>query len=327
MKLLSKKSTLKGEVSIPGSKSHTIRAVAIAALAAGKSILHRPLISSDTLSAVDCYRSLGAEIDISNSEKWLITGTGGRIRNENQTIDVGNSGTTLRLALGSAALGSPDGAVTFTGDKQIQSRLLGALVESLNDLGATVASVNNNGCAPVSVSGQLIGGRTTIECFTSQYLSSLLMACPLAQNDTEINVTLLNEPDYVRLTLDWLDKQGIRYENNDFKTFYVPGGQRYTPFDDAICADFSSATFFLCAAALCGDNVLIRGLDFNDSQPDKAVADYLRAMGADITQDTDGLRIRAADPDRPRRYGRRARRRDRQPRPRHSVRVARRLTL
>ncbi|NLW84819.1 MAG: 3-phosphoshikimate 1-carboxyvinyltransferase [Phycisphaerae bacterium] len=294
MKLLSNKSTLKGEISIPGSKSHTIRAVAVAALAEGTSCIRNPLISSDTLSAVDCYRSLGAEIDKSNPEIWVVTGTSGKIRNKNQLIDVGNSGTTLRMALASAALGTPEGSVTFTGDKQIQTRLLGALANSLNDLGAIVQSVKGNGCAPAIVRGQLKGGRTSIECFTSQYLSSLLMACPLAEGDTEIEVTLLNEPDYVKITIDWLDKQQIRYENNDFKSLFIPGGQHYTAFDEAICADFSSATFFLCAAALCGRDVLIRGLDFNDSQPDKAVADYLAAMGADIRQEPNGIRIRAS---------------------------------
>ena len=294
MRLLAKKSTLKGRISIPGSKSHTIRAVAVAALAQGNSCIRRPLLSSDTLSAVDCYRALGAEINTENPEKWTVTGTAGRIRNDSQTIDVGNSGTTLRLALGSAALGSPAGSVTFTGDHQIQGRLLGALVQSLNDLGATVKSVKNNGCAPVTVSGQLTGGRTSIECFTSQYLSSLLMACPLAPQDTEIEVPLLNEPDYVQITLDWLDKQKIHYQNNNLKTVFVPGGQHYTAFDEAIPADFSSATFFLCAAAVCGGDVLVQGLDFNDSQPDKAVADYLKAMGADITQQPDGIRVRTS---------------------------------
>jgi 3-phosphoshikimate 1-carboxyvinyltransferase len=295
MKLVTKKSTLRGRVSIPGSKSHTIRAVAIASLAEGQSIIHHPLISNDTLSAAECYRALGAQIDIRTPNAWKIYGNNGRIFNNNQTIDVGNSGTTLRLALGSAALGSPDGSVSFTGDKQIQTRVLGALIESLNDLGAKVLSVNNNGCAPAVVSGQLSGGRTSIECFTSQYLSSLLMACPLAQGDTEINVTLLNEPDYVRITLDWLDKQHIQYRNENFRAVFIPGGQHYTAFESTIPADFSSATFFLCAAAICGDDVLVQGLDFNDSQPDKAVGDYLKAMGADITQEVDGIRVRKAN--------------------------------
>ena len=292
MKLLSKKSTLNGSVLIPGSKSHTIRAVAVAALADGQSNIRHPLSSNDTLSAVDCYRSLGAKIDTGIPELWTVQGTGGHIKTENQTIDVGNSGTTLRLALASAALGSPAGNITFTGDKQIQQRLLQALIGSLNDLGAKVHSVKDNGCAPAVVSGTLKGGRTSIECFTSQFLSSLLMACPLATGDSEITVTLLNEPDYVQITLDWLDKQKIKYQNNGFKTLHIPGGQHYTAFDQSIPADFSSATFFLCAGAICGKDILVQGLDFSDSQPDKAVADYLKAMGADITQEPGGIRVR-----------------------------------
>jgi 3-phosphoshikimate 1-carboxyvinyltransferase len=292
MKLIARKSHLKGTVSIPGSKSHTIRAVAIASLAEGKSLIRRPLISSDTLSAVDCYRALGAQIDTSSTTVWTVIGTGGHIDSHNQIIDVGNSGTTLRLALGSASLGKPDGTLTFTGDAQLQSRLLSDLIQSLNDLGANVRSLSNNGCAPVAVSGQLKGGQTSIACFTSQYLSSLLLACPLAPGNSFIEVTLLNEPDYVRMTLDWLDKQDIWYENNKLKTLFILGDQHYRPFDETIGADFSSATFFLCAAALCGQEVLIEGLDFLDSQPDKAVVDYLRAMGACIQEEKTGVLVR-----------------------------------
>ena len=146
--------------------------------------------------------------------------------------------------------------------------------------------------APVTISGTLKGGKTTLKCITSQYLSSLLLAAPLAKNDTTIDITLLNEPDYVQVTLDWLDKQGIKYENNDFKSFKIPGRQKYTAFNSAIPADFSSATFFLCAGAILDADITLRGLDFSDSQPDKAVADYLKAMGADITIDTDAVHIK-----------------------------------
>ncbi|MBW8034576.1 MAG: 3-phosphoshikimate 1-carboxyvinyltransferase, partial [Planctomycetes bacterium] len=104
MKLIASKSTLGGTVSIPGSKSHTIRGIAIASLAEGESIIRNPLISSDTLSAVQCYRGLGATIDTSCAETWKIIGTSGKIRPEGRTINVGNSGTTLRVAMGSAAL-------------------------------------------------------------------------------------------------------------------------------------------------------------------------------------------------------------------------------
>jgi 3-phosphoshikimate 1-carboxyvinyltransferase len=163
----------------------------------------------------------------------------------------------------------------------------------LRDLGATCVSLKSNGKAPVQIGGQLKGGRTSIEAKTSQYLTSLLMCTPLATKDTEINVTLLHEPGYAQMTLDWLDKQGIVYENDRMRHFRVKGGQSYQPFDLPVPADFSSATFFLCGAALFGE-VTLKGLDFADSQPDKAVVDYLRAMGADIAVDTDGITVKAA---------------------------------
>ena len=295
MKLAVSKSRLKGTVAIPGSKSHTIRAVAIASLAEGRSTIRNPLISSDTLSAVACYKALGAEIDTSDAGCWLVTGTGGKIKPPAETIDVGNSGTTLRVAIGSAALAPLGQAITFTGDEQIRTRPIGPLLDALNELGAMCKSINNNGKPPVTIAGQLKGGRTTIAAATSQYLSSLLLCTPLAKNDTEINVTLLNEPGYVQMTLDWLDKQNIEYQNRNFRNFKIKAGQSYSAFDLAIAADFSSATFFLCAAALIGDEVTLTGLDFTDSQPDKAVVDYLRQMGADITVNPDSVVVRAAE--------------------------------
>ena len=294
MKLVVRKSKLTGTVSIPGSKSHTIRAITIASLAAGQSTIRNPLVSDDTLSAVNCYRAFGARIETTNEKMWKVVGTGGRPDVPVEIIDVGNSGTTLRIALGSAALLDKDATVTFTGDDQIRSRPVGPLLTSLKDLGAKGYSVNKNGKPPVAISGKLVGGTTTIQVATSQYLSSLLLATPLAEKDTEIEVTLLNEPDYVQMTLDWLDKQCIKYENDRMRHFKVAGGQKYKAFDSAIPADFSSATFFLCAAAIGDNDVTLTGLDFADSQPDKAVADYLRSMGADISIDKDAVHVKGA---------------------------------
>jgi len=282
MKLVVKKSRLKGTVAIPGSKSHTIRAVAIASLAGGQSLIHAPLDSSDTQAAVACYRALGAAIDTSNPKLWKVTGTNGKITPPKEIIDVGNSGTTLRIAMGSVALAPSGQTTTFTGDEQIQTRPVQPLIDSLNDLGAKCVSLKNNGKVPVEISGKLAGGRTAIDAFTSQYLSSLLLCAPLASDDTRIDVTLLNEPGYVQMTLDWLDKQQIEYENQQMRKFRIRGNQSYRAFEAAVAADFSSATFFLCAAALIADEVTLLGLDFTDSQPDKAVVDYLKAMGADI---------------------------------------------
>ncbi len=303
MEIYTGKSKLEGFVAIPASKSHTIRAVAIASLAKGESIIKNPLVSNDTISAVECYRRLGAEIDNRNEKEWIIDGNGGKISFQEDKIDVGNSGTTLRIALGSSALVSGKQSIVFDGDEQIRTRSVAHLLNSLNELGAECKSFDGSGKVPVEVKGTLKGGKTTIECWTSQYLTSLLMCLPLAEKNSEIDITLLNEPDYVQITLDWLDRQGIEYQNKNLKKFKIKGGQKYFRFQKQIPADFSSATFFLVGAALFGGRVEIMGLDFKDSQPDKLVIDYLEQMGADIQKTensiivTGGNRLKGAELD------------------------------
>ena len=120
---------------------------------------------------------------------------------------------------------------------------------------------------------------------SSQYVSSLLIACPLAPNDTEIIVENPSELPYIDMTLAWLDEQKIRYTREGYTRFVVPGGQRYRSFEKTIPADWSSAAFPLCAAALTDSDVVLEGLDMHDVQGDKAIVDYLRRMGANITED------------------------------------------
>jgi 3-phosphoshikimate 1-carboxyvinyltransferase len=289
--LLCERSTLRGAVDIPGSKSHTIRAVAIAALAHGCSVIHRPLDSADTRAAVNAYQALGAQV-ATQGDEWHITGTGGKLEAPDNVIDVGNSGTTMCLALGSASL-LPQGLAVLTGDVQVRRRPCGPLAASLNELGANVRSTRDNGTPPLVVEGWLRGGETTIEAVTSQYLSSLLLAAPLAGNDTTIAAPLLNERPYVSMTLDWLARQGVRVAYEDYKRFQIQGGQAYQPVDRGIPGDFSSATFFLAAGALGDNDILLRGLDMNDTQGDRAVVDYLRLMGASIAEEPEGLRVKS----------------------------------
>ncbi|NLT59655.1 MAG: 3-phosphoshikimate 1-carboxyvinyltransferase [Candidatus Hydrogenedentes bacterium] len=291
MDLICEKSTLRGAVNIPGSKSHTIRAVAVAALAGGESVIRQPLESRDAAACVAVYRAFGADLELT-PDVWRVQGLHGEPRTPENVIDVGNSGTSLRIAMGSAAL-LRSGMAVLTGDQQIRRRPGGPLAGALTELGARVRSTRGNGCAPFVVEGRLRGGRTAIEAATSQYLSSLLLAAPLADGDTEIEVTLLNEAPYVVMTLDWLEREGIVLERDGLQWFRVPGGQRYPAFDRRIPGDFSSATFFLAAGALEGNNVLSRGLDLTDVQGDKAVLDYLRAMGAEISEEDEGVRVRA----------------------------------
>ncbi|MBN1685453.1 MAG: 3-phosphoshikimate 1-carboxyvinyltransferase [Spirochaetales bacterium] len=277
-----------GSVRIPGSKSHTIRALVIATLAGGESTILDPLDSSDTQACVDACRAFGAEIT-EHPGKWTVTGTAGKPMTPENVIDVRNSGTTLYLLAGIAAL--QEHWVIFTGDGQIRSRPAGPLLQSLKDLGARVLSTKSDGRAPFLVGGTLAGGKTIISCPTSQYLSGLLLAAPLASGDTEIEITLLNEKPYVEMTLSWLDNQHIKYENDNFKRIFVRGGQKYVPFSRSIPGDFSSATFFLCAAAVCGTSLTVEGLDFNDPQGDKAVVGMLEALGCRIEREDGGVTV------------------------------------
>jgi 3-phosphoshikimate 1-carboxyvinyltransferase len=161
-------------------------------------------------------------------------------------------------------------------------------------MGANVESAPN-GCAPFTVTGPLKTGEVTVDCPVSQYLSALLLAAPLitdgAAEVSQINVRTLNEAPYVGITLDWLEGQGIRYERKDWEEFRIPAGQSYRPFEKVVPADWSSATFFLVAAAITGGTLVLEGLDTADSQGDKAVVGMLEAMGCQSEEVPGGLRI------------------------------------
>ena len=289
MKLHVNKSMLSGSVEMPGSKSHTIRAVVIASLAAGTSRIRKPLVASDTLAAVSACRLFGAEI--LKQEDWMVHGVAGSPRVPDNVIDVGNSGTTLYIALGTAAL--VNGVTVLTGDGQIRRRPAGPLIDALNGLGAKVESTRGNDMAPIIVRGPMRGRKIELDgSKTSQYLTSLLINCPLAAGDTEIEVSNLIERPYVEMTLGWLADQGIDVDNDDFRRFRIGGGQKYEQFERTISADFSSATFFMCAAAITGSELELVGLDLTDTQGDKAVAGMLAQMGAEVEPTPNGLVIR-----------------------------------
>lgn len=284
-----KKSILSGKVKIPPSKSHTIRAVAIASLAKGKSKIMSPLVSEDTLAAVESYQTLGAKIQIQR-DLWTVTGFDGKPTPIKNCLDVKNSGTTLNIVMGSCALLKKT-EVLLTGDQQTKKRPVGPLVQSLNDLGASISYTEKQGFPPLIIKGKLTGGKTTLSAQSSQYLTSLLINTPLADNETLIDVPLLYEKSYVEMTLEWLKYEKVKFENEDMRKFRIPGNQSYPAFKRKIPSDFSSATFFLSAGALMNNDITCLGLDFNDPQGDKAVIDYLKRMGAKVEIGKNFVRI------------------------------------
>lgn len=283
------KSDVHGEIYIPGSKSHTIRSLFFAALADGKSKIKNPLISSDSISAVNLCKSFGATYNLSGN-CYLVDGVGCNPKVPENIIDVGNSGTSLRLGLMTAAL--VQGYTVFTGDYQIRKRQIGPLVQAINNLGGEAFTTRGNNSAPVVIKGRAKGGATKLDAVTSQYLSSILVNAPLLEKDTHIEVTRLNEIPYVEITLWWLNKFGIKYKHNEMKEFYIPGQQQYSPFECTIPGDFSSATFFMVLSAISGQELVLSNLDMSDPQGDKLVLAILEDMGAKVTYGKNSITIK-----------------------------------
>lgn len=278
MKIKIKRSKINGEISVPGSKSHTIRAVAVATMATGKSVIHAPLVSGDTLSSLKASEAFGAEI-LKEKNKWTISGVGGKIKDPGKVIDMGNSGTSLRIFSGLAATSSHK--VAFDGDDSLRTRPMGQLLDALEMLG--VRSESQKGKCPLWIQGPVAGGKTRINGQSSQFLTALLFAAPLAEKDTAIEVYNLNEKPYVEITLDWLSRQGIEYDcQESLEYFEIKGAQSYKAFERAVPADFSTATFPLVAAAVTGGKAIIRNLDFEDRQGDKEVFKHLEKMGMTV---------------------------------------------
>lgn len=280
------------QVYIPASKSHSIRAIFIAGLAKGKSIIRKPLFSKDVMSAVNVMRQFGATIDVKENI-ICVEGVDGKIKCPKEAVDVGNSGTTLRFAMLVAA--QIEGDTVLTGDFQIQKRPVIELVKLIRNLGGTVEFLKNKNCAPLKIRGKIKGGYSDLDAFSSQYLSSALISCPLLKNNTEINITRLNEKPYVDMTLWWLDKQNIKYKNEDYKKITIYGNQCYRSFDEEIAGDYSSATFFIVLACILKKRIVLKNLDIMDRQGDKEVLNMVKEMGANVIEKTNEIIVEGND--------------------------------
>lgn len=274
------RSALSGEVYAPPSKSYTHRAILITALGPGGRV-RRPLLSADTLATVSASEAFGARIrKETEKDDLFIEGICDRPQTPENVIDVLNSGTTLRFCSAVAAL--TEGAV-LTGDSSIRTRPNGPLLSSLVELGADAFSIRNNGMAPLVIRGKIDGGTVHLQGgVSSQFLSALLIACPLAENETRIVVEgELKSRPYAEITLDMLHEAGVRVEAEP-QEFIVPGGQSFGLKDYTIPGDFSSASYPLAAAAVTGSELTVRGI-FPSRQGDSAIIDILTRMGAQVS--------------------------------------------
>jgi 3-phosphoshikimate 1-carboxyvinyltransferase len=277
-------SPLTGEVTAPPSKSYTHRAVIVASLAAGKSIIESPLLSDDTLYTINACRYLGADITM-NGERLRIIGGGGKIRlaTGKDRIFVGNSGSTIRMVAPLAALGQS--RVVFDGDSRLRQRPMGDLISALESLGVHARSLNDNGCPPIEIQGgKLSGGEVSLAGEeSSQHISSLLMIAPYIKDGIKIRIAggLRSRP-YIDITLDVMRAFGVEAVNKDYKELLVRGGQEYKARHYRIEGDYSSAAYFFAAGAIGGKEVTVKNLKTDSVQGDKHLLDILAEMGCSV---------------------------------------------
>lgn len=293
VKMIVRKSQISGSAAAPPSKSYTHRAIICAALADGISTISNPLFSDDAGATLAACEALGAEILEKSPERIVIKGTGGSVGAGNATIDCRESGSTLRFMIPLAALSGKE--ITFTGKPGLAKRPINDLLEALTQLGVRREYVNKNNMLPVRIFGSktMEGGRITIRGdVSSQFVSGLLFALPLAEGDSEIS--LIGEVvsrDYIAITLDVLEKFGIRMEHSDdFRSFKIKGNQRYNSREYLVEGDYSSAAFLLAAGALAG-KVTVTNLDRGSKQGDRRIVDILRSMEAKITAGEDYVSV------------------------------------
>ncbi len=276
-------SKIRGEIHVPSSKSLTQRAVAAAMLANGTSIIRNPSLCADAQAALHIALLMGAEV-LKQDDEWYISGN---FRAPAHPLDCGESALCARLFTPIAAL--HDSPVELTGRGTLLNRSMNDVLAVLNTFGVTSNSqfsiLNSQFKGPLKSTHATIDGGAT-----SQTLSGLLMALPMADGDSEIRVQNLVSRAYVDMTIELLRTFGIIIENQNYQLFHIKGGQCYAPQTYTVEGDWSSAAYWLATAAING-NFVLHGLHRDSLQPDKAMLQVVQMIGAEAGWIDDALHV------------------------------------
>ena len=272
--------SLRGTVKAPPSKSFTHRAFIAATLSPGASVIRDPLICDDTLATLDACRMLGAKIIKKETSVFEIQGRSKPLTPEN-VINCRDSASTIRFLTPICALA--EGISVLTGGNSLRRRPMGPLLDAMRQLGIQCYSTRGDSCPPVVVfGGGIKGGKTSI-CgdVSSQFVSGLLFATPMAQEDTDIDIsTTLESKPYVEITMSVLRSHGIEVEADlDFRSFHVPCDQKFVPSSHTIEGDYSSAAFLLAAAVITNSKIRVTNLREDSLQGDRVIFDLLKKIG------------------------------------------------
>ncbi len=275
-----------GAINLPGSKSVSNRALLLAALACGKTVLTNLLDSDDVRHMLNALSALGINYTLSaDRTRCDITGNGGALRAPGALeLFLGNAGTAMRPLAAALCLGQNE--IVLTGEPRMKERPIGHLVDSLRQGGANIDYLEQENYPPLRLRGGFIGGDIEVDgSVSSQFLTALLMTAPLAPKDTIIRVKgeLVSKP-YIDITLNLMKTFGVEIANHHYQQFVVKGGQQYhSPGRYLVEGDASSASYFLAAGAIKGGTVKVTGIGRKSMQGDIRFADVLEKMGATIT--------------------------------------------
>ncbi len=276
-------------VEVPGSKSLTQRALIAAALARGTSVLSGPLASEDTAYTIAALRAMGIAVNDEDSGCWQVHGAAGKIQVPAEDIYLGNNGTATRFLTSVATLGQ--GTFHITGSDRMGRRPIDPLLEALQGWGVDIESDSGNGCPPLTIRANGLAGGTTVlpEGKSSQYLSSLLLVAPYAEQAAELEVRgeVYSKP-YVEMTLTVMSSFGVQAEASPLLNFFRIPQVGYQGREYAIEGDASGASYFWAAAAITGGRVTVANVPVPSLQGDAQLVPLLARMGCDVSRSSKG---------------------------------------
>ena len=282
--------SINGIITPPSSKSYAQRAIALALLAEGRTVLRNIEFCKDTRSALKCIETLGAKVEFIDESTIAIEGG---LNPKSNTLYVGESGLATRLFTPIASLNrSP---ITIQGEGTLLYRPMTMMVDPLRQLGVTVR--DGGGYLPIEVQGPIHGGEITVDgSISSQFITGLLLALPLADEDTTLHVTSPVSTPYIDMTIDTARRFGIEIMQNegDYTQFFIEGNQKYIPTDLAIEGDWSGASTLLVAGAIAGE-VTVKNISTLSKQADTAICRALERAGAGLIIEQDSITISKRD--------------------------------
>lgn len=282
-------------IEAPGSKSITNRALMLAALSDGETILNGALFSDDSRHFLQCLMDLGFDVDINEEAHSVrVVGLGGIIPRENASIHVGSAGTAARFL--TAMLGCAKGTYHLDASPQMKKRPMAPLLQTLTDLGCTITYDEKPGFFPFTIHSQgITASEATVDIGdSSQFLSALLMSAVMISHDFRIHITGTHGLSYIRMTTQMMCQFGAHVSDLGDGTWLIPGSSRYHAYTYQIEPDVSAAAYFYGMAALSGGSVLVRHVHFDSLQGDIALIHAFEEMGCTASDTPEGILLNGA---------------------------------